>query len=173
MTGVPGLRSLDHVAFTVPDLEEAIDFFTTHFGAIVVYRDGPFRFDGSEMHDRLDVHPRAVSELAMLRLGNRLNLELFQYSAPEQNRSMPANSDIGGHHVGFYVDDIDAAREYLATIPGVRLMTGPHTVPDHAPIAGQRWFYFRTPWGMQLEVTTNSKPGFYEGLPGSLMVPPE
>jgi catechol 2,3-dioxygenase-like lactoylglutathione lyase family enzyme len=61
MTGLPGLRSLDHVAFTVPNLDEAIDFFCTHFGASLVYRDGPFRFDGNEMQDRLDVHPRAVT----------------------------------------------------------------------------------------------------------------
>jgi catechol 2,3-dioxygenase-like lactoylglutathione lyase family enzyme len=173
MSGVPGLRSLDHIAYTVPDLDEAIDFFTAHLGANVVYRDGPFRSDGDEMHDRLDVHRHATSELAMLRLGNRTNLELIQYTAPDQNLQVPANSDVGGHHVGFYVDDIDAARDYLARIPGVRLMSGPNTVPDGAPVAGQRWLYFRTPWGMQLEITTDSRPGFYDNLPGGGMVPPE
>jgi catechol 2,3-dioxygenase-like lactoylglutathione lyase family enzyme len=173
MSGVPGLRSVDHIAYTVPDLDEAVAFFTAHLGARVVYRDGPFRGDGDEMHDRLDVHRCATSELAMLRLGNRTNLELIQYSAPDQNRQVPANSDVGGHHVGFYVDDIDAARDYLAGIPGVRLMAGPNSVPDSAPVAGQRWLYFRTPWGMQLEITTDSRPGFYENLPGAAMVAPE
>lgn len=172
-SGIPGLRSLDHVSYTVPDLDEAVDFFTAHLDATVVYRDGPFGSDGDEMRARLDVHRQATSRLAMLRLGNRTNLELIEYSAPGQNRQVPANSDVGGHHLGFYTDDIDAARDYLARIPGVRLITGPNAVADSSPVAGQRWLYFRTPWGMQLEITTDSGPGFYENLPGSAMVAPE
>jgi catechol 2,3-dioxygenase-like lactoylglutathione lyase family enzyme len=170
--GIPGLRSLDHVAYTVPNLDDAIDFFTTHFGAQLVFRDGPFRGDGSEMTDRLNVDPRAYCELAMLRLGDTTNLELFEYTAPEQNSTPPRNSDIGGHHMGFYVEDIDRARSYLQSIPGVRLMSGPNDVSTSSPVAGQRWFYLLTPWGMQLEVTTDSRPGFYDGLPGAGMVPP-
>ncbi len=171
-SSLPGLRSLDHVAFTVPDLREAIEFFTDHFGATVVFHDGPFRGDGTEMRERLDVDPRASCRLAMLRLGDTTNLELFQYTAPEQRTTPPRNSDIGGHHLAFYVDDIDDARDYLAQVPGVQLMNGPNGVAADSPVAGQRWFYFTTPWGMHMEVTTDGRNTFYAGLPGAGMVPP-
>lgn len=172
MTGMPGLRSLDHAAFTVPDLREAVAFFVDHLGSELVFEDGPFESDGDDMRDRLDVHPHAGCRLAMLRLGDTTNLELFEYSAPQQRGQGPANSDIGGHHLAFYVDDIDAARSYLQDVPGVRLMSGPNDVAHDAPVAGQRWFYFTTPWGMHLEATTDGRGGFYDGLPAARMVPP-
>jgi len=57
---VPTLRAVDHCAYTVPDLEGAVDFFVDHFGAELVFYDGPFldeKFDG--MRRRLHVDPRA------------------------------------------------------------------------------------------------------------------
>lgn len=170
--GMTGLRALDHVAYTVPDLEQAIEFFTEHLGATLVFRDGPFRSDGDEMRERLNVDSKASCELAMLRLGDTTNLELFEYQAPDQVATVPRNSDPGGHHLAFYVDDIDAARAYLAEVQGVTLMAGPNDVVDTAPVAGQRWFYFLTPWGMQMEATTDGRGGFYDGLPAAALVPP-
>lgn len=171
-TGLPGLRSMDHVAYTVPDLQQAVAFFVEHFGAELIFEDGPFRSDGDDMHERLDVDPGASCRLAMLRLGSTSNLELFEYDAPQQRAEGPLNSDVGGHHLAFYVDDIEAARSYLQDLPGVRLMSGPNGVAEDSPVAGQRWFYFTTPWGMHLEATTDGRGGFYDGLPGARMVPP-
>jgi catechol 2,3-dioxygenase-like lactoylglutathione lyase family enzyme len=85
---------------------------------------------------------------------------------------LPRNSDAGGHHLAFYVDDIDAGYEYVASIPGVVMQQGPNGVDSTAPVAGQRWFYFQTPWGMQMELTTCATGGFYEGLPGAGMAAP-
>jgi catechol 2,3-dioxygenase-like lactoylglutathione lyase family enzyme len=171
-TVLPGLRSMDHVAYTVPDLQQAVAFFVEHFGAELIFEDGPFRSDSDDMRERLDVDPDAGCRLAMLRLGSTTNLELFEYDAPRQRAEGPLNSDIGGHHLAFYVDDIEAARSYLQAVPGVRLMSGPNGVADDSPVAGQRWFYFTTPWGMHLEATTDGRRGFYYGLPGARMVPP-
>jgi catechol 2,3-dioxygenase-like lactoylglutathione lyase family enzyme len=142
------------VAFTVPVLADAVAFFVDHFGGELVYEDGPF------------------CRIAMVRIGLHMNIELFEYDAPEQAPAPPRNSDIGGHHLAFYVDDIDLSYEYVKSIPGVEVMEGPNGVDERAPVAGQRWFYFRTPWGMQMELTTCSTGGFYEGLPGSRMAPP-
>lgn len=169
---IPGIRYADHVAFTVPDLDEAVAFFVDHLGGELIFKDGPFTdITGDAMTLRLDVHPRASCVLAMVRVG-RLNIELFGYTAPDQVTEPPRNSDIGGHHLAFYVDDVDAARAYLAQVPGVRLMDGPNRVAEDAPVAGQRWFYFATPWGLHMEITTCATPGFYPGLPGARMAPP-
>ena len=170
---IPTLRSVDHVAFTVPDLEQAIAFFVDHVGGELIFRDGPFADpDGDQMARRLDVDPKASCVLAIVRLG-RLNLELFEYSAPDQSLRQPRNSDVGGHHLAVYVDDVDAAHAYLAQVPGVRLLDGPNGVAEDAPVAGQCWFYFVTPWGLHMEITSCAGDGFYAGLPGARMAPPQ
>jgi hypothetical protein len=64
---------------------------------------------------------------------------------------MPKNSDYGGHHLAFFVEDIDTAVEYLRAQPGVTVLGDVQTIED-GPIAGDRWIYFRAPWGMQMEV---------------------
>ncbi|MEV0223917.1 VOC family protein [Streptomyces sp. NPDC050704] len=149
--GIPTATNVDHVAYTVPDLDEAVRFFVDVLGADLLYREETIRSDDEWMLEALNVHPRATADIAMLRLGPVTNIELFQYSAPDQNRRVPRNSDYGGHHIAFYVRDIDAAADYLRRQPGVRLLGAPRTVLD-GPIAGDRWLYFLTPWGMQMEL---------------------
>ncbi|WP_275558183.1 hypothetical protein [Streptomyces sp. 5-6(2022)] len=80
----------------MPDLHQAIAFFVEHVGGELVFLDGPFADDeGDGMTRRLNVHPEATCTLAMVRLG-RINLELFEYNAPERSTTQPRNSDIGG-----------------------------------------------------------------------------
>jgi len=170
---VPTMRAVDHVAYTVPDLDAAVAFFVDHFGAELVFTDGPFADgEGDAMRRRLDVDPAATCRLAMIRLGRHHNVELFEYDAPNQSETLPRNSDVGGHHLAFYVDDIDAGYAYVKDIPGVVVQEGPNGVDPAAPVAGQRWFYFRTPWGMQLELTSCGTGGFYDGLPGAGVAAP-
>ncbi len=156
--GIPGAQAVHHVAYTVPDLEQAVRFFTDVLGARVVYRMGPVEDpDGDWMARKLGVHPKASTRIAMLRLGPVTNLELFEYTAPDQRQELPRNSDWGGHHLAIHVADVDAAVAYLERQPGVTVLGAPETIED-GPIAGDRWVYFTTPWGMQLELI-NLPPG--------------
>ncbi|WP_424213233.1 VOC family protein [Streptomyces sp. BI20] len=149
---IPGARAVHHIAYTVPDLDEAVTFFTEAIGAEVAYRLGPVEDpDGEWMTRKLAVHPRASAKIAMLRLGAALNLELFEYTAPDQDRRRPLNSDWGGHHFALFVDDVDKAVEYLRAYPGVTILGEPETIED-GPIAGDRWVYFTTPWGLSMEL---------------------
>jgi catechol 2,3-dioxygenase-like lactoylglutathione lyase family enzyme len=150
--GIPGATAVHHFAVTVPDLDQAVAFFTEVIGARLLYRLGPVcDTEGDWMTRHLNVDPRASATIAMLRLGPTMNLELFEYAAPDQRRTIPANSDHGGHHIAIYVTDVDAAVEYLRAQPGVRVLDDPETITE-GPIAGDRWVYFITPWGMQMEV---------------------
>lgn len=151
---LPGLRGTDHIGFTVPDLNAAIAFFVDVLGCEPFYELGPFQDDsGDWMETHLDVHPRTVMRrLKFLRCKNGSNFELFEYEAPDQRREQPKNSDVGGHHLAFYVDDIDAAVSYLRS-KGVRVLGQP-TVRASGPNAGQTWVYFLSPWGMQLELVS-------------------
>ncbi len=151
--GMPGLRGTDHIGFTVPDLDQAVDFFVNVIGCEPFYELGPFESDGDWMAEHLNVHPRTVMKrLKFLRCGHGTNFELFEYEAPDQNRSQPKNSDIGGHHLAFYVDDFESAVTYLKK-HGVQFQGEP-TVRTEGASAGQTWVYFLTPWGMQCELVS-------------------
>ena len=148
---LPGMRGVNHIGLTVPDVAEATAFFTDVLGCAKATSFGPFRDDeGTFMQDLLDVHPRAViNEITLMRCANGSNIELFDYDAPDQKTVSPKNSDIGGYHIAFYVDDIDAATEYLKG-KGIRTLLGPLPVTE-GPAAGQTILYFYTPWGLQME----------------------
>ena len=147
---VPTLRAVDHCAYTVPDLDEAVQFFVDHFGAELVFYDGPFVDDESDgMRRRLNVDPRARTKIAMIRVGKHHNVELFEYAAPDQRAVLPRNSDIGGHHIALYVDDLDLAIAHLVE-HGVTVLGAP--TASKGPHEGQRWVYFLAPWGMQFEL---------------------
>jgi len=160
-TGLPGLRGTDHIGFTVPNLDEAVAFFVDVIGCEAFYELGPFQSTDDWMRTHLDVHPRTVmKKLRFLRCRFGSNFELFEYEAPDQNHRQPRNSDIGGHHLAFYVDDIDAAVAWLKA-RGLRILGAP-TVRTSGPSAGQTWIYFLSPWGMQLELVSYPQGKGYE-----------
>lgn len=98
---IPGLRGHDHTGITVPDVKAATAFFTDVLGCSHAMSFGPFSDDkGTFMQDVVNVNPRAViDEISMVRCGFGSNIELFQYEAPDQAKTLPRNSDFGGHHM--------------------------------------------------------------------------
>lgn len=152
MAGLPGLRGADHVGFTVPDLDQAERFLVEVLGAVPVYTLPARTADDDWMSVQLGVHPRTgIREIRFYRLGNGTNLEVFAYDAADGQLGPPRNSDIGGHHLALYVDDLDAAVAYLRA-KDVEVMGEP--VASGNASAGQRWVYFRSPWGMQFELVS-------------------
>lgn len=148
---LPGMRGVNHIGLTVPDIDQAITFFSDVMGCEKAVTFGPFKDDkGTFMQDVLDVNPRAViDQITMLRCGFGSNIELFKYEAPDQQTVAVKNSDVGGHHIAFYVDDIDKAAAYLKE-KGIKTNMGPIPVKE-GPAAGQSILYFSAPWGLQLE----------------------
>lgn len=151
--GLPGLQRLDHVGFTVPDLAEARSFLVDVLGCEYLYALGPLRDDeGTWMTEHLNVDARAAAPVVhFYRCGGSAVLEVFAYTAPDQRTTPPKNSDVGGHHVALYVDDIDAAVQYLRR-RGVTVLGEP--TASRGAHLGQRWVYFLAPWGMQFELVS-------------------
>ncbi len=162
MASIPGMKGPDHMGFTVPDISEAVDFFVDVMGCDPFFQLGPFGDDKGEwMKTHLNVHPRAtIPAIQLMRCKNGSNLEIFEYTAPAQNKQQPTNSDIGGHHIGFYVEDIDVAVSYLKA-NGIQVLGEP-SVMTTGPSAGESWVYFLAPWGMQLELVSYPNGKAYE-----------
>ena len=107
--GELGLVGVDHVGITVPNINQAIEWFEDILGAVAPLTFGPF--EGAFLEGALDVVPGTkIDQITVLRIGHSANIELFQYEAPGQRRDEPRNSDWTGNHIAFYVTDIEAAR---------------------------------------------------------------
>ena len=171
--GLPGMRGIDHVGMTVPDLDEAVTFFSDVLGCSEVTGFGPLSDpEGTFMQDLLAVDPKAVIEqVTLMRCGFGANLELFQYTAPDQTTITQKNSDIGAYHIAIYVDDIDAAVAYFDE-KGVRHNWGPLPVGD-GPTAGQKIIYFYAPWGLQMEAISYPDGMAYEADADTILWSPK
>ena len=51
-----------------------------------------------------------------------------------------------------HVDDVDQACQRVTSMPGVRQLGEIKTVPEASPLAGTRWVYLITPWGLPIEL---------------------
>jgi len=115
---VPGFRGFERMRITVADLDEASAFFT---GVLGFQRDAdlpPWPQGGPEggLRAFANADARAKPTRACALRSPFLKVEVIECPAyPGQNQAWPAMFDIGGWHLAFYVDDIDAAFERLTT----------------------------------------------------------
>lgn len=144
------IHSLDHVGLTVPDLEEAVAFFVSVFGATELYRFGKSN-DPALMETEIGVHPDASFQAAMLELTPAVYVELFQWRSERQSTRMPSPSDTGGHHLCVMVDEFDQAVAAVRERTDVRVHGEGGTL-GLGRHAGGRWIYIRTRWGLQIEL---------------------
>lgn len=155
-----GLRAVDHLGLTVPDLDQAIAFCVDVLGATLLFRHGPYE-PGPKTASHFGRHPESrVVGIAMVRLGP-CNIELLQYESPDEFRRWPSPSDWGGHHVALYVDDIDTACAALAE-QGIEVLGEPMPLPGPESGPDGRFVFFKTPWGGFFELVTYPNGKRYE-----------
>lgn len=132
---------MDHVSFTVGDLQRSTDFYT-RFGFEPLKRyasAGPDVDEGSETE-------KADMDIQWLRhpLGGPM-MELIRYVHHPAGRSVH-NSKVGAAHICFSVEDISAAFDVLVS-QGVEPLSDPHE--DES---GLNWVYLRDPDGNVVEL---------------------
>jgi catechol 2,3-dioxygenase-like lactoylglutathione lyase family enzyme len=156
------IHGLQHIGFTVPDMDEAERFFTEHFGAVTCFSTGRVESDDDVMIRRLGVPgPCRMEDIRVLRIGQGTNLEIFQYSGdPAPDEPLKRNSQPGGFHLAFEVDDCEATAARLRA-GGVEVLDGPNRV-ESGPMEGLTWCYLKAPWGLFLEIVSLSEPLAYE-----------
>jgi catechol 2,3-dioxygenase-like lactoylglutathione lyase family enzyme len=150
-------RGVDHLGLTVPDIDEATEFFVSAFGAQHLYDtlDGPAA--GPLLEQSLGIpEGTTVQRVRMLRLANGPSLELFEYGDVEQRAPLRA-CDFGIQHFALYVDDLDTA---LAAV--VAAGAPPEDLPGMEAGPGNRWMYAELPWGGLIELVSAPSPQAYE-----------
>lgn len=168
--GIPGLRGSDHLGFTVPDIAVAHDFLTKILGATFVYKLGPYP-KGPSIAEKLEISAEAtMQEIRFYRLHTGVNLEVFQYDTSDQRMTVPQNSDVGGHHLALYVDDLNTAIEFLRN-HDVEVLGRP--TQSSGPSEGQEWIYFKSPWGMYFELVSFPSGKAYEKYADTLLWDPK
>lgn len=144
--------AIDHVGLTVPDLEQAISFFTDAFGFQLVFRSEPYDDVGWVWPGQTEPE-RLTLRLAVLQHQNRDNLELLEYRdrAAPPTAVPPSPADPGGMHLALHVEDIDTAAAELGQRNDIRFLS-PVALEDTGPISGTDWTYLLTDWGLVIEL---------------------
>ena len=126
--------SLTTIGITVPDAHQAADFFASLLGV-------------------------TATDAASVPVSGSTTVEFTSSALADQ--SPPRIVDVGTNHLCFTVGDIDAAANYLNGREDVSLLGEVITVPE-GPIAGNRWIYFRSPWGTLFELQQwPETPGYF------------
>lgn len=170
--GVPTATNVDHVAWTVPDLDAAVTFFVDVLGGVELFRAGPFSDPyGNWMSGHFDVPDRASAVLAMVRVGPTQVVELLQWSGQDQNQTWPRNHDLGATHIALQVGDIAAARDYL--IKHGCTPCGDPVLLEGVPHAGITILYMRTPINLYVELVNQpNEPLPYESSTSARLLRP-
>ncbi|MEV6769295.1 VOC family protein [Nocardia sp. NPDC051030] len=113
------------IGVTVPDIDQALRYF----GSLI----GPSSVDTAG---------------ATVRFEPGIEVALSRAAVSEDP---PRIVDIGANHLCFRVADIEQAVAHLETLSGTTVLGDIMTVPA-GPIAGNRWIYFRSPWGTLFEL---------------------
>ncbi|MBO6638001.1 MAG: VOC family protein [Roseitalea sp.] len=152
---------LHHVGFTVPDMDEAVAFFTEMFGAVTIMECGAVDVDDDFMRTRLGVPQGCrISDQRVLQVGRGGSLEVFEYTGVNDPRPIKHNGEVGAMHIAFEVDDaFEVAGRLKAN--GVDVLEGP-TLIKGGPMDQLVWMYLRAPWGQYLEIVSSNGPLGYE-----------
>ena len=138
---------LDHVSFTVGDLDRSLEFYQDVLGLTVRDRG---RLE-PELIERMTGIPGAVVDYADVEAGSRV-LELLEYRSPRPRPSSGSGQRLGGVHVGLRVDDARAVHARLVAA-GMEPLSEPVLLPDDgSDWSGALVFYVRDPDGVMLEV---------------------
>ena len=134
------VKRVDHVSYTVSDIDRSVDFYSK-FGYRPVNR---YAASGPEL-DVAVATENADMEIQVMRRPDGGMLELISYVRQPSGRAA-RNSVVGAAHLAFVVGDIQAAYEEL-TADGVEFLSEPNT--DRY---GEKWVYFRDPDGITVEL---------------------
>ncbi|MCS3430467.1 VOC family protein [Klebsiella sp. BIGb0407] len=145
------ISGLDHAGINVPDLDKAIAFFQTTFGAELESDIVPGAIPDAwktafNWHQSSD-----LKRFVMMRLPDGTGVELFQYSGEQIGHDHPHQDDDAATHIALKTRDVASSFKAIQQA-GLKTLNEPVTNAD-----GTQWFYFLTPWGSQIELVGKAR----------------
>ena len=137
---------LDHVGFSVADLDRSVDWYTFLLEEPPLLRG----IWDVEYVSRVLGYPGVVLDAALWRLPGGSVLELLEYKSPEPGRVDMETYNVGNAHLCLIVDDLDAEFTRLRGHAEFR-----HPDPVDIPwghFAGGKSCYLRDPDGISIEI---------------------
>lgn len=157
------LRSIDHVAFVVSNLERSLEFYRDLLGLEMILQ----RVWDEEYVRQMVGYPDASLNIALLKLPGEqgspiaadgslkpgqgdLMLELIEYQQPRSDSSVSQINTPGNAHLCFIVDDIQEVYRRLHPA-GVAFISPPLAVAA-GPNKGRQAVYLRDPDGIVIQL---------------------
>ena len=140
------IKRIDHTGFTVSSLEDALKFWVDTIGFRHLYT---WTFETGPFIEQLVGVPGAAVRLAMVE-GPGHMIELLEYTSPDgRHVYKPRSSDVGSVHVAFYVENMEALLQRIASVGW--LPVGKVQTVESGEREGLRLIYVRGPDGVTLE----------------------
>jgi catechol 2,3-dioxygenase-like lactoylglutathione lyase family enzyme len=149
----PRVVGVDHVSFTVDDLDRSVGFYCGLLG-LTLHDRGRLE---PELIEQMTGMPNAEVDYADVDLGSRI-LELLHHRAAAVRRPIASRQERPGSvHIGLRVDDAAAVHGRLAAA-GFAPLSPPRTLPDDGSgWSGSIVFYVRDPDGVMLEIVERAE----------------
>ena len=137
---------VDHVGFSVADLNRSIDWYT------FLLEEPPFArlIVDAEYVSRVVGYPDVVLDAALWKLPGGANLELLEYQRPSSGRVDMETFNVGNAHLCLIVDDLAAEYRRLRGRASFRSAEPVDVTRGH--FAGGRSCYVRDPDGISIEL---------------------
>lgn len=147
------IKGIEHIGITVPEIEQAEEFFKAAFGAETLYaliEKGGKPQVGEEMHGKNGLEPGArIIAMRMMRIADGANVELFEVDGVHGS-TPDGPTRMGLHHFALYVDDLGAAAERFRQAGGT-MLDGPIDLGGKEKGPGNQCWFGNTPWGLHVE----------------------
>jgi catechol 2,3-dioxygenase-like lactoylglutathione lyase family enzyme len=147
-------RALDHVCFTVSDLDRSIDFYRAVFQAEPLSQGVETSKHAATV---IGYDPIELRFAWFAIPGTETLLELFEFVQPRTEPASLANHNTGSAHLGLVVDDVETEVRRLAEIGAAFVSSTPVAITDGA-WKGSKVIYMRDPDGITVELM-ESPPG--------------
>jgi lactoylglutathione lyase len=142
------LKTVDHMSFTVSDLDRSIEFYRGLLGCEPLTSGE----EASKHAAQVIGYPQVDMRYANFPLpGGTAFLELFEYRVPGSETVPMGNAVVGNAHLGFVVDDLASEYARCAALGATFSHPEPVLVPEGTH-AGAKAIYMRDPDGITIEL---------------------
>ncbi len=136
------IMQLAYCSFIVPDLDAAVQFFTTSLGFEVLSEEGPISDSGDRITRQYAMPDKAIGRSTLLGQKGQ-QLELREWEVYGQGLNPLRESTVPGCSIAIRVPDFERTLEQLKQIPRMRLLEVNYE---------QGFVYCFTPFGVQLQL---------------------